>query len=176
MTFVRKLALKISDAVVRFASSARKEWAEGLSREVAFIESDWSALGWALGSTRLLLDRRVAPAALIGSLADVPATARSFAESKRQEAALWPLFFGLSLVYGLKFSFDPFLFHRSYWLDRVGCSLLVLSSILAGIWFLIERRRLKALLSGAIGDHALFYKGELQRSLEFQYSSAWLAG
>jgi hypothetical protein len=70
---MRKLALKISHLVVRYASPGSKEWAEGLAREVAFIENDWSALAWEFGSTKLLLDYREAP---IGSLADVPSAAQ----------------------------------------------------------------------------------------------------
>ncbi|AEU38980.1 hypothetical protein [Granulicella mallensis] len=58
MTLIRKWALKVSSAVVRYASPGCKEWAEGLAREVDFIEGDWAALSWAIGSTRVLLDRR----------------------------------------------------------------------------------------------------------------------
>lgn len=58
MTLVREWALKVSSAVVRYASPGCKEWAEGLAREIDFIEGDWAALGWAIGSTRVLLDRR----------------------------------------------------------------------------------------------------------------------
>jgi hypothetical protein len=60
MSLIRRLALKISDEVVRYASPGCKEWAEGLAREVEFIGSDWAALAWAIGSTRVLLDRREA--------------------------------------------------------------------------------------------------------------------
>jgi hypothetical protein len=58
MTALRSLALKISAAVVRYASPGCKEWAQGLAREVAFVEGDWAALGWAVGSMRVLLERR----------------------------------------------------------------------------------------------------------------------
>jgi hypothetical protein len=51
--------MRISGAVVRWAAPGCKEWAEGLQREVAFIESDWAALAWAIGSVRVVLDRRV---------------------------------------------------------------------------------------------------------------------
>lgn len=44
MTLIRKLAIKISNEVVIWASPGSKEWAEGLAREVTFIESDWAAL------------------------------------------------------------------------------------------------------------------------------------
>jgi hypothetical protein len=63
MTFLRKRALGISSWVTRWSSPGCREWAEGLEREGAFIESDWRALAWAIGSTRVLLDRRPASAA-----------------------------------------------------------------------------------------------------------------
>lgn len=58
MTVIRTLAIAISERVARWAAPGCKDWAEGLAREVQFIESDWRALSWAIGSTRVLLDRR----------------------------------------------------------------------------------------------------------------------
>ena len=55
MTLVRRVAGKISRAVVRYASPGCKEWAEGLAREAEFVQGDWAALWWALGSTKVLL-------------------------------------------------------------------------------------------------------------------------
>jgi hypothetical protein len=78
MTLVRRVAMKISGGVVRYASPGCKEWGEGLAREVEFIEGDWAALRWAIGSTRVLLDRRGAP---MTSLADVAARGCRFSES-----------------------------------------------------------------------------------------------
>jgi hypothetical protein len=40
--------------VVRFAPVGIGEWAQALLWEKDFIESDWAALSWALGSTRIL--------------------------------------------------------------------------------------------------------------------------
>jgi len=58
LTFLRRAAVALSERVVRWASPGGREWAEGLAREVEFIESDWRALAWAAGSTRVLLERR----------------------------------------------------------------------------------------------------------------------
>ena len=58
MTLVRKLALSLSQKVVRLAAPGCKEWAEAQARELAFIPSDWAALRWSLGNARVLLDRR----------------------------------------------------------------------------------------------------------------------
>ncbi|HEV2646474.1 MAG TPA: hypothetical protein VGU46_08940 [Acidobacteriaceae bacterium] len=58
MTFVRRAASTVSERVVRWASPGCKEWAEGFAREIEFIDSDWRALAWAIGGTRVLLKRR----------------------------------------------------------------------------------------------------------------------
>ena len=57
-----------------------KEWAEGLAREAAVIESDWAALRWALGSTRILLQDRDP----LESPAEVPMAAAMLAGQIRQ--------------------------------------------------------------------------------------------
>lgn len=47
----RKLATSLLTAVVRFAPETSREWATGMLRELEFVEGDWAALFWALGST-----------------------------------------------------------------------------------------------------------------------------
>jgi hypothetical protein len=64
MNLVRSMAVGISHRIVRSAAPGCKIWAEGLAREVEFIASDWRALAWAIGSARMLLDRRGSPATL----------------------------------------------------------------------------------------------------------------
>jgi hypothetical protein len=51
MALLRKLAVRWLRAVVRNAPPACREWASAMLRELDFIESDWAALLWALGST-----------------------------------------------------------------------------------------------------------------------------
>jgi hypothetical protein len=51
MAVLRKLAVRWLMAVVRNAPPACREWASAMLRELDFIESDWVALLWALGST-----------------------------------------------------------------------------------------------------------------------------
>ncbi len=177
MTLTRKLALKISDAVARHASPGAKEWAQGLAREVAFIPSDWSALAWALGSTRVLLDYREAP---IGSLTEVPAAAQKFVESARNVASaglVFPIFMVPQLLW-------EFFYARSS-PERTGCALAVLCATSAGIFMLVELRRLKGQLSRNLYDDAvacaLFYKAELERHLFSQLIAlsvlfGWIVG
>jgi hypothetical protein len=51
MSATRRLASRLLRAVVRHSSSATQDWANAMLRELDFIESDWAALFWALGST-----------------------------------------------------------------------------------------------------------------------------
>jgi hypothetical protein len=51
MTAVRRLASGLLRGVQRHAPAACQEWASAMLRELDFIESDWAALFWALGST-----------------------------------------------------------------------------------------------------------------------------
>jgi hypothetical protein len=61
MTLLRQLVLKLSAAVVFYAPLGSQDWAEAIAREIAHIPSDWLALRWALGSTRVLLYRNPDP-------------------------------------------------------------------------------------------------------------------
>jgi len=51
MSLVRRVAVRWLEAVVRNAPPACREWATGMLRELDYVESDWAALLWALGST-----------------------------------------------------------------------------------------------------------------------------
>jgi len=164
MTPVRRLALTISDEVVRWASPGCKEWAEGLEREARVIESDWAALGWALSSTRVLLDRRAAP---LRSLDEVPVAAQRLVEMIRGGMGMWmPIFLGPQ--YGWMF------FDARSWTERVGCALVVLGSISLGSLLVIERRRLNVPWYDSIYDDpvacARFYKSELRH----RSSTIWI--
>jgi hypothetical protein len=54
MTTARRLALRMSNAVVRLAPPGAENWAKAMLCELDFIESDWTALLWALGGTLIL--------------------------------------------------------------------------------------------------------------------------
>jgi RecA-family ATPase len=143
MTMIRKLALKIATIVVRYASPGCKQWAEGLLQETDHIENDWSALEWALGSTRVLLDRREAP---VRSMAEAMAVAHKFVAAKRQEMSsslgksVWVIVISIAVGNGLK------LFDTTSWLQRVGCVDYVVAATVWLVSTLIETKRLGTLL------------------------------
>jgi hypothetical protein len=158
MTPIRKLALGISSRVVRWASPGCKEWAEGLEREARVIENDWAALGWAIGSMRVLFDRRPVP---LTSLDEVLAEAKKYLEVLR--AGVWVLL--MPLTQG-----PPFLwkfFHAKNSLERAGCALVMFSSMLAGAYTFLEWRRQKQIVKYEVYDDILawarLYRAELAR-------------
>jgi hypothetical protein len=61
MNILRKTAENIVAAVVRYASTGSKEWAEAIKSELSYIESDWRALAWALSGMRVLLSYQPKP-------------------------------------------------------------------------------------------------------------------
>src|SRR5580704_6882861 len=99
MTVVRRSAMRIAAFVVRYAAPGCRDWAEGLAREAEFIEDDWSALGWAIGSTRVLLDRREAT---VSSLSEAASKAQHFLESLRRQNYSYLFFFCQALTYALR--------------------------------------------------------------------------
>jgi hypothetical protein len=163
MTLARKLALGISSRVVRWASPGCKEWAEGLAREAAVIESDWAALRWSIGSTRVLFNFREAR---LATLADVPSAVQKFVELKRNggvSTALIALFLvGYPLQIWREFLPTPNLS------AHIGCGMAAFCSICIGISMLLERSRLYLNVppSDDIRVCAQFYKAELERDLE----------
>jgi len=51
----RRLAARLLGAAVRLAPGASSDWAEAMLRELDFIEGEWEALFWALGSMTVIL-------------------------------------------------------------------------------------------------------------------------
>jgi hypothetical protein len=158
MSPVRKLAGKISGAVVRWASPGCKEWAEGLEREVAFIESDWRALVWATGSLRILFRGARMP---LASLAEVPCAARQLV---RKTHAAMLLGSAIALFEAATFSYYLVVF-RSHPVQSVGSILTAAGALWFGYRSIVRRARKvpggdRLAVAGA-------YRAELERQRDF---------
>jgi hypothetical protein len=179
MTLSRKLALRISDFVARHASPGCKEWAEAMAREAAYIDGDWAALGWALSSTRILLDRRRAPKQRapikLFTLAQVPSAARDFVKESRSAGR--PMFY--TIMTGTILEGE---IHRStpQWQLTAGFAISAIGAAVCCALWLFERSRLENPAEDTVyGDPmrcVRFYRSELQRfriTMWFPYF-AWL--
>jgi hypothetical protein len=51
----RRLARGLLRAVVRLAPAPAREWASAMLRELDFVEGEWAALAWALGSAAAIV-------------------------------------------------------------------------------------------------------------------------
>jgi len=158
MTALRSLAVRILRAVVRWSSPGRREWAEGLKREVAFIESDWAALVWATGSLRILFRGARMP---LASLAEVPCAARQLA---RKTHAAMLLGSAIALFEAATFSYYLVVFH-SHPVQSAGSVLTAAGALWFGYRSIVRRAR-----KVPCGDRLLVaaaYRAELDRQRGF---------
>lgn len=59
MTVLRRLAAKVLRSAVQRSSADSQCWGDAMLAELDFIEGDWAALRWSLGSTTALLRHSV---------------------------------------------------------------------------------------------------------------------
>jgi len=55
----RKLAARLLGAAIRLAPPQSRDWACAMLRELDFIQGEWAALFWALGSTAAILRQAI---------------------------------------------------------------------------------------------------------------------
>jgi hypothetical protein len=154
MSLVRRGAVGVSRFVVGHASAFSREWAEGLAREVEVIAGDWEALGWAVGSLPVLLDRREAP---LASLAEVPAAVRRLGSFGRypEEKATWLVFLYPAIFMGEN------LLHATHTQQRAGYGLALCGWVASGISSYFNRPRRPDRAMRPIGDWTLFYPRDI---------------
>lgn len=152
------MALKILNSVVRFASPGTKDWANAMLREMDFIENDWSALLWALGSTRILLKRRDVP---VSSLADVPRAAQNFTKKIQRRTRSG---FVVTLFESLAFGSFAFIFPNP--IQRGGACLTV-AAMLFLMYQVLARRPREGPTETDFPACAVSYRAELERQRDF---------
>ncbi len=161
MTRRRKLAIKISDTVVRRCPPAYKDWARATSRELEFIQSDWAALRWALGSWKMAARCQNVP---LASMSEVPRAARSFLrETRASTVVTW-----LSLLW------------MCYWFSGISRHVITAnpsrlvgwSFVLAVLIYIacqaIASRGWRLPLEGELPLVATRYRAALERQRDFQ--------
>ena len=161
MTLLRRVATRISCGVVRRASPGAKEWAEATAHEVEFIEGDWRALGWALGSVRILWQRRETA---VLSPADVPESARQFAREILKRTALGCT---VGFLVAIDFSLNIWGPHRfgDTVIEQLGEYLMLGGVLNMIVRFLVGRGKLSLHRDCPITIPE--YRGELERQRDF---------
>jgi len=158
MATSRRLALKLLNAVVRLASPAAQDWAKAMLRELDFIENDWTALLWALGSTRILLKRGDVP---VADLSDIPRVAQSLTKRIRRRTLG-----GCLITLGETVAFGWFVFIVPNTMQRLGCCLTV-AAMLYMTYQLVARRTREAPSETDPSVCAISYRAELERQRDF---------
>jgi hypothetical protein len=159
MKLLRKTASEISSIVVRHASSGTREWAEAMAREVEEISGDWAALAWALGSLRVLADRR---------------GAKSGAQPRRPALVEWTSWFSNA---SLCFFYAVCAFAAHGWHARLGDILIALCWAYHGtssVWTWIEESDAPTSYDPLATPR--FYKARLERRLaRYRTPRRWLS-
>jgi hypothetical protein len=164
MTRLRKLAIKISDTVVRRSRPSYKDWALATRSELDFIQGDWAALRWALGSWKLASSCQNAP---LTTLSEVPRAAQRFLRETRVSTLVtW-----FSLLW-VSYWFSG-VFHHSVTVghSRMGWCLL-LATLVYIACEAITFRGWKSLRGTALPEVADTYRSALSHQRDLQ-SGVW---
>jgi hypothetical protein len=165
MTRLRKLATKISSLVVRAASPAAKDWANASSSEMEFIESDWAALRWALGSAKVLF--RCYDAAPLKTLSGVPMAMQRLAQQTSEKSRLCCICLILEALF-----FAHQLWHIHNPVRRTGIYLVIAALAYCAAQILARRGR-RVPQHSDLAAQIVHYRGELEREWRF-HSGMWL--
>ena len=158
MTMIRRLALKVLNAAARHAAPGTRDWVTAMSREMDFIENDWAALWWALGSTRILFKRQYVP---LTDLAGVQRAAQCLTKTIRVRTRN-----GCVATLIVFVAYVGFIFTLPDWMQRVGSG-LVAASMLYMAYQIYARRAGASPLETDSAAWADFYRTELERQRDF---------
>jgi hypothetical protein len=158
MTMIRRLALKVLNTAARHAAPGTRDWVTAMSREMDFIENDWAALWWALGSTRILFRREHVP---LADLSAVPRAAQCLINVIRVRTRNGCV--AMLIVFAAYFWF---IFTLQGSMQRVGSG-LVAASMLYMAYQVYARRAGTSPLETDSAAWAGFYRTELERQRDF---------
>jgi hypothetical protein len=167
MTLLRKLADKISAVVVRRSSPATKDWAAATAQELPFIQNDWAALRWSLGSARLLLQQRCACDVHLTALAEVPSAAERLTKETIARARAMCLVAVIEVAV-----FARSLAHLHNPVRRTGCLLMIASILYLALQAIVRRgRRMPS--DADLPAQTAHFRSELERERRY-HSGLWL--
>lgn len=155
---IRGLASAILTAAVRRASPGVREWGAAMLRELDFVEGDWAALLWAIGSVTVLFKHLGNP---MSDPTDVLSRAQALMRKIRRRTLMG---YGASLI--LTVAFGSFIFTVPNTLQRIGSGLFVVTGL--HMAYQLYKRRGNELSSETRSSACkTFYRAELERQRDF---------
>ena len=158
MARARRLALTISNAVLGLAPLGAEDWATAMLHEIDFIKNDWTALFWALGSTRILLAQ---PEIELASPCPAPWSVADLASKVKRQ-----MVFGCGLASSVSLTFGGLLYAASGPIQRIACCIGLAGMLY--IWGQLLYRRLPS--ASAKSDspaRTASYRKALERQRDF---------
>jgi len=159
----RNLALKILNAVVRWAPPGAGDWPDAMLREVDFIENDWMAVSWALGSTKLLFTKQ----AHHDELRSLPRRIEELTRKVRRRTAG-----GFALASAETFLSGLLLYRFPTLLQRSACAVGIVAMLYTG-WQLFVWRARKPLIASDSSYDVHRYQKELEHQRDFHRGSCF---
>jgi hypothetical protein len=157
MSTLRSLAVKILHGTVRLAPPHAREWSSAMLSEVDFIENNWSALSWALGSTRLLFARPTDSPVEVCSLPEAIQTLR--AKVSRRTVG------GFVLAVAETLAYATLIYVFSSPIQRLGCGVGIAAMLYTGYQLFAWRTRKAPVAEDVL--HGDYYRAELLRQRNF---------
>jgi hypothetical protein len=160
---IRRLASAILTAAVRRASPGVREWGTAMLREMDFVESDWAALLWAIGSVPVLFKHLEAP---MSDPSAVFSRAQALMKEIRRRTLMGYGACIIATVYFASFIFVP------NTLQRIGCCLAIPATLYLACQ-LHARRPGNLPPESGLSACTDSYRVELERQRDF-HRGTWL--
>ncbi len=158
MTLIRKVAQSLVKLVNGLASPPLRVWLRAMLGELSYIESDWEAVRWALGSMHVLF---TFPGGNTMTMAQIPEAAKAL--NSRMTQRTWA---GGAGVITMALFFTRLLSRVTNTLQRTGCALLVIA-LLYMLFQLVSARPHKGRVGTSLLVQAAHYGFELGREWNF---------
>ena len=155
---IRRLASAILTASVRWASPGVRQWGNAMLHEMDFVEGDWAALFWALGSATALFKHLEAP---MSNLSDVFSRTQALMKKIRRRTLV-----GYAVCFIVIVTFGSFILIFPNTLARIGSGLTVAAALYMA-YQLYERRNRKPPSGTGLSACTAFYRKELERQRDF---------
>jgi hypothetical protein len=161
---MRRLASAILRTALRYASPQAQEWGQAMLREMDFVEGDWAALRWSVGSAASLFRRFEVPLSAPGGVLERTHVLGRTIDRRTIVGGFICVIVLAGFVWNA--------IHHVNTLQLVACGLIIVASVyMLGQIYL--RRRGTPPVNGTPGECMDYYREELVRQRDY-HRGAWL--